>query len=178
MAYRPRHGSMACTLINKLLSNVADGRPATCVVPVSPHRARGHIHIERGANYCGCGHIHPPLFSSHLAFTPISEGWSTPRFQKCTLMRRRRKSSADLDAKVHVSPMCNPNTHTSGSLRGSTQGAVFNLAVGLATLAASVVAGALWEAVGPAATFLGGAGFTGVALFGLAATRRRFLLPN
>lgn len=43
-------------------------------------------------------------------------------------------------------------------LRGSAFG-VFNLATGAATLAASVVAGVLWDAAGASATFLAGAGF-------------------
>jgi MFS family permease len=43
-------------------------------------------------------------------------------------------------------------------LRGSAFG-LFNLATGAAMLAASVIAGLLWERAGPAATFLGGAGF-------------------
>lgn len=47
-------------------------------------------------------------------------------------------------------------------LRGSAFG-LFNLATGVAMLAASAIAGVLWEAVGPAATFLGGAGFAFVA---------------
>jgi predicted MFS family arabinose efflux permease len=42
-------------------------------------------------------------------------------------------------------------------LRGT---AYFNLLCGLATLAASVLAGALWDSVGPQSTFLGGAAFT------------------
>lgn len=47
-------------------------------------------------------------------------------------------------------------------LRGSAFG-LFNLATGVAMLAASATAGVLWEGVGPAATFLGGAGFAVVA---------------
>lgn len=43
-------------------------------------------------------------------------------------------------------------------LRGSAFG-LFNLATGVTTLFASVIAGLLWEHVGSAATFLGGAGF-------------------
>jgi MFS family permease len=43
-------------------------------------------------------------------------------------------------------------------LRGSAFG-LFNLATGLAMLAASVTAGLLWDGLGPAATFLAGAGF-------------------
>jgi MFS family permease len=43
-------------------------------------------------------------------------------------------------------------------LRGSAFG-LFNLATGLAMLAASVTAGLLWDGFGPAATFLAGAGF-------------------
>jgi MFS family permease len=41
-------------------------------------------------------------------------------------------------------------------LRGTAFG-VFNLAIGLSMLAASVLAGALWHYVGPAATFWAGA---------------------
>ncbi len=52
-------------------------------------------------------------------------------------------------------------------LRGTAFG-VFNLAGGLATLAASLVAGALWDRFGPAATFSAGAVFAILALAGLA----------
>ena len=51
-------------------------------------------------------------------------------------------------------------------LRGTAFG-VFNFAGGVAMLVASIVAGGLWDAFGPAATFLAGAGFTAVALIGL-----------
>jgi MFS family permease len=47
-------------------------------------------------------------------------------------------------------------------LRGTAFG-VFNLASGVALLAASALAGALWQAIGPPATFLAGAAFTLVA---------------
>jgi MFS family permease len=56
------------------------------------------------------------------------------------------------------------------ALRGSAFG-VFNLAQGAALLLASVVAGGLWSAVGPQATFLAGAAFTGVALLALSLRR-------
>jgi MFS family permease len=52
-------------------------------------------------------------------------------------------------------------------LRGTAFG-VFNLFSGLATLTASVGAGALWDAYGAPAAFLAGAGFAGLALIGLA----------
>lgn len=52
-------------------------------------------------------------------------------------------------------------------LRGTAFG-VFNLAGGLALLAASVVAGGLWDAFGSRATFLCGAAFAALALVGLA----------
>ena len=57
-------------------------------------------------------------------------------------------------------------------LRGTAFG-VFNLASGVVLLVASIVAGALWDRLGPQATFVGGAIFTGVALIGLLARRRR-----
>ncbi len=55
-------------------------------------------------------------------------------------------------------------------LRGTAFG-MYNLIAGGATLAASVVAGALWDWVGPAGTFLAGAVFTAVALLALPAVR-------
>ena len=59
-------------------------------------------------------------------------------------------------------------------LRGTAFG-VFNFAIGIAMLIASVIAGGLWDAYGPAATFLAGAAFTAVALFGvvIVATKKR-----
>jgi MFS family permease len=51
-------------------------------------------------------------------------------------------------------------------LRGTAFG-VFNFASGIALLIASVLAGALWTFVGPAATFLAGAVFAALALPGL-----------
>jgi MFS family permease len=50
-------------------------------------------------------------------------------------------------------------------LRGTAFG-IYNLLTGLALLAASVVAGALWDWIGPQATFLTGAAFTAIALVG------------
>jgi MFS family permease len=57
-------------------------------------------------------------------------------------------------------------------LRGTAFG-IFNFAGGIAMLVASVLAGGLWDAYGPAATFLAGAGFTAIALIGLALVRGR-----
>ncbi len=57
-------------------------------------------------------------------------------------------------------------------LRGTAFG-MFNLVTGLAMLAASVIAGGLWDAVGPQGTFLAGAGFTALALAALPILRRR-----
>lgn len=56
-------------------------------------------------------------------------------------------------------------------LRGTAYG-MFNLMTGLALLAASIIAGVLWDAVGPQGTFLAGAAFTAVAIAGLLALRR------
>jgi MFS family permease len=55
-------------------------------------------------------------------------------------------------------------------LRGTAFG-IFNLASGIAALAASVIAGALWSAFGPATTFMAGAGFAVLTLGGLMLTR-------
>jgi MFS family permease len=55
-------------------------------------------------------------------------------------------------------------------LRGTGFG-IFNLVSGIATLAASVIAGALWDVIGPAGTFLAGALFTVIALAALPLAR-------
>jgi MFS family permease len=60
-------------------------------------------------------------------------------------------------------------------LRGTAYG-MFNLTGGLALLAASILAGALWEGFGPQATFLSGAGLTAIALVGLSLVR--WFLPE
>ncbi|GIL01621.1 MAG: MFS transporter [Alphaproteobacteria bacterium] len=53
-------------------------------------------------------------------------------------------------------------------LRGTAFG-MFNMVTGAALLAASIVAGALWDVAGPAGTFLAGATFALVSLVGLLA---------
>ena len=57
-----------------------------------------------------------------------------------------------------------------GRLRGSAFG-LFNLFSGLAALAASVIAGLLWDRYGSGATFLAGAGFAALTLVGLGLVR-------
>jgi MFS family permease len=57
-------------------------------------------------------------------------------------------------------------------LRGTAFG-LFNLVSGGALLLASVIAGALWSALGPGATFLAGAAFAALAAIGLVMLRRR-----
>jgi len=57
-------------------------------------------------------------------------------------------------------------------LRGTAFG-MFNLVTGLALLVASVIAGALWDKVGPQGTFLAGAAFTVLTLIGLLPIRER-----
>jgi MFS family permease len=61
-------------------------------------------------------------------------------------------------------------------LRGTGFGAL-NLVTGLAALAASLMAGALWDAIGPAATFMAGAGLAAVSLLGLAFGARALRAP-
>ncbi len=60
------------------------------------------------------------------------------------------------------------------NLRGTAFG-VFNLVSGLAMLVASVIAGGLWDVVGPQGTFLAGAVFTTLALVVLPFAHRRRL---
>jgi MFS family permease len=57
-------------------------------------------------------------------------------------------------------------------LRGTAFG-MFNVMTGIATLLASVIAGALWDRVGPTGTFLAGAVFTAIALVALPLVLRR-----
>ena len=57
-------------------------------------------------------------------------------------------------------------------LRGTAFG-VFNLATGVVTLASSALAGLLWSLYGPQATFLSGAIFATLALFGLVVLIRK-----
>ena len=57
-------------------------------------------------------------------------------------------------------------------LRGTAFG-VFNLASGVALLIASTLAGYLWQAVGPTATFIAGAAFAGIAWVALVIHLRR-----
>lgn len=66
--------------------------------------------------------------------------------------------------------------HAPAHLRGSGFG-VFNLATGLSLLVASVTAGLVWDGIGPAATFLVGAGFAGLAVVLVIATQRRLIGP-
>lgn len=58
------------------------------------------------------------------------------------------------------------------ALRGTAFG-LFNLATGVASLAASVLAGVLWDRLGPAVPFIGGAAFAASALLALAPMIRR-----
>jgi MFS family permease len=57
-------------------------------------------------------------------------------------------------------------------LRGTAFG-LFNLVSGVALLAASILAGALWDQVGPSGTFLAGALITAIALATLSLARKR-----
>lgn len=59
-----------------------------------------------------------------------------------------------------------------GELRGTAYG-MFNLVTGIALLAASVIAGALWDSVGPQGTFLAGAAFSVLTIVGLYPVRQR-----
>ena len=62
--------------------------------------------------------------------------------------------------------------HAPPELRGTAYG-FFNLTTGLAMLAASIVAGELWDTTGPAATFLAGAAFAFLALLAMMLLRSR-----
>jgi MFS family permease len=57
-------------------------------------------------------------------------------------------------------------------LRGTAFG-LFGLVSGAAALAASILAGVLWDLIGPATTFLAGAGFAGLALLAFVAIPHR-----
>jgi MFS family permease len=62
-------------------------------------------------------------------------------------------------------------------LRGTAFG-MFNLVSGIALLAASIVAGALWDMVGPSGTFFAGALITVVALAALPFAHKRAQVGN
>ena len=62
-------------------------------------------------------------------------------------------------------------------LRGTAFG-MFNLVSGLALLAASIIAGALWELIGPSGTFFAGALITAVALAALPLARKFVRQPR
>ena len=58
------------------------------------------------------------------------------------------------------------------NLRATSFG-VFNFVGGIALLLASLIAGALWEIIGPSATFMAGAAFAAIGLVGIALVLRR-----
>ncbi|MFN3350206.1 MFS transporter [Pseudorhodoplanes sp.] len=66
---------------------------------------------------------------------------------------------------------------TPADLRGTAFG-IFAFASGLTLLAASVIAGALWDAFGPQATFVAGAGFTALAMIGIALVPMKAQTPD
>jgi MFS family permease len=63
------------------------------------------------------------------------------------------------------------------NLRGTAFG-MFNLVAGVATVAASVVAGGLWDVVGPQVTFIAGAVFAALALAVVPLLRRSLATPS
>lgn len=62
-------------------------------------------------------------------------------------------------------------------LRGTAFG-LFNLVTGLVMLAASIIAGALWDAAGPGGTFLAGAIFGALTIIGFLLIRRRLTIAG
>jgi len=60
--------------------------------------------------------------------------------------------------------------NTPADLRGSAFG-IFNLTSGISMLVASVIAGLLWQVIGPQATFFAGASFAAIAAIGVLAYR-------
>jgi MFS family permease len=62
---------------------------------------------------------------------------------------------------------------TAPANRRGTAFGVFNLLGGIGALAASIIAGALWNVSGPEATFLAGSAFTALSLAGVIAIRDR-----
>ncbi len=62
-------------------------------------------------------------------------------------------------------------------LRGTAYG-MFNLLTGVALFAASLLAGDLWQRIGPESTFLAGAAFTAIALVSLSVFVRTAVFPS
>jgi predicted MFS family arabinose efflux permease len=67
--------------------------------------------------------------------------------------------------------------HTAPAHLKGTAFGVFNLVSGTATLLASVIAGLLWERLGPATTFHAGAAFSVIAAVLILGRRRRHGSP-
>jgi MFS family permease len=61
-------------------------------------------------------------------------------------------------------------------LRGTAFG-IFNLTSGISMLIASMLAGVLWQTIGPQATFLAGAIFAALAALGVLAYQRKLAAP-
>jgi MFS family permease len=76
------------------------------------------------------------------------------------LLRKQGQATEHLQAHEHL------NTRPPDRLRGTAYG-IFNAALGVAALPASVIAGLLWDWYGPAAPFLFGAVLAVVATIGL-----------
>ena len=66
---------------------------------------------------------------------------------------------------------------TPARIRGTAYG-VFHLVTGVALLAASLLAGLLWDRYGPPATFFAGIVFTAIALIGLMSVQRQRFSPS
>jgi MFS family permease len=98
-----------------------------------------------------------PLVAADLVLA--AAGSALPVMMGCALWGLHMAFTRGLFAKLvaDTAPM---------HLRGTAFG-IFNLASGVALLLASVIAGALWNAYGPAPTFWVGAGFATLAGFGV-----------
>jgi MFS family permease len=64
--------------------------------------------------------------------------------------------------------------HTVPGARRGTAFGLFHFVGGVAVLCASLIAGLLWESIGPSATFVGGALFAAAGIAGLAALQPRY----
>ena len=106
--------------------------------------------------------------------TPSDEARRTARADLA--VARRYLEHGFLDAAIRLL-VRNAADVTPADLRGTAFG-IFSFASGLMLLAASVIAGALWDAIGPGATFLAGAGFTALSLAGIAAIMAGFRTPT
>lgn len=109
--------------------------------------------------------------SESLALQRVTSG--TAAWNRVCLIRlRQTRSLVDLSPLGGIGYVNEPRERSGvadaapSAVRGTAFG-IFHFVTGIAVLLASLIAGVLWQAIGPAATFFGGATFTAIGLAGM-----------